>query len=266
MNRKKIHLEINLKLKVLIVDDELPARKKLRDLLKDDINVEIVGECKNGVEAVRDIKLKSPDLIFLDIKMPEKDGFEVINSVGIENMPYIIFVTAYSRHAIKAFELHALDYLLKPFDRDRFADAVNHAKNTIKQKEIEKYSHRLFTFVNEFNQERVIFERIIVSRRGKKIIINVNDIDWIQASDNYVTIHTGSQSNMLREKISILEKKLNPDKFVRIHRSVIVNVDRIKEFEPVSRGNYEVVLKNNVRLTLTKNYRSKLNKFFPHDF
>jgi two-component system, LytTR family, response regulator len=227
------------KIKTLIVDDEPLARRNLRLLLEKDPQIEIIDECRNGREAVKAIKSSSPDLIFLDIQMPEMDGFDVLENVGAEQVQAIVFVTAFDQYALKAFEVHALDYLLKPFDDARFQKALQQAKSQIEQREINKLSTKLLALLEDRESKRenrasqtTYLTRLMIKLASRVILLKVNEIDWIEADGNYAKLHVGRKSHLLREKMHDLEAQLNPQRFVRIHRSIIVNLDRIKELHP----------------------------------
>jgi two-component system LytT family response regulator len=255
-----------MKIRTLIVDDEPLARMRIRDLLKHESDVEIIGESGNGLEAVSTIQDESPDLIFLDVQMPEMDGFEVLKTVSVRKMPQVIFVTAYDQYTLRAFEVHALDYLLKPFDRPRFEKALNRAKEYIHLKKNDGFNHRLRELLQEVKSESKYVDRFIIKSEGRIFFLKSSEIDWIEAAGNYVTIHTGSDAYTQRETMGGLEKKLDPKKFMRIHRSKIVNIDRIKEMKPWFRGEYVIVLKDRTELTLSRKYREKLKALFKHSF
>lgn len=258
------------KIKTLIVDDEPLARRNLRVLLDQDPQIEIIAECPNGREAVKAIKGLSPDLIFLDIQMPEMDGFDVLAKVGAEQIQAIVFVTAFDRYALKAFEVHALDYLLKPFDDARFQSALEQAKSHIKQEEISKVSGKLLALLEDrankkedrINRREPYLTRLMVKLASRVILLKVSEIDWIEADGNYAKLHVGPKSHLLREKMHDLEAQLNPQKFVRIHRSIIVNLDRIKEMQPHFNGDYVVVLEDGVQLRLSRSRREHLETRF----
>ena len=253
------------KIRTLIVDDEPLARRNLRLLLEKDTQIEIVDECRNGREAVKAVKNLAPDLIFLDIQMPEMDGFEVISNVGAERIHAIIFVTAFDQYALKAFEVHALDYLLKPFDDARFKKALQQAKAQIEQREINKISKKLLALLEdrESKQERsprkkTYLTRLMVKLANRVVLLKVDEIDWIEADGNYAKLHVGRKAHLLREKMHDLEAQLNPQNFVRIHRSIIVNLERIKELHPHFNGDYIVVLEDGVQLKLSRSRREQL--------
>jgi two-component system LytT family response regulator len=249
----------------LIVDDEPLARRNLRVLLERDPQIEILDECRNGREAVKAINTLSPDLIFLDIQMPEMDGFDVLARVGPEHIQAIIFVTAFDQYALKAFDVHALDYLLKPFDDERFAFALRRAKSQIEAREINRVSKRLLALLEERENQREsstpeknYLTRVMVKGTGRVVLLKVDEIDFIEADGNYAKLHVGRKAHLLREKMHDLEARLDPARFVRIHRSVIVNLDRIKEMHPHFNGDYIVVLENGRQLRLSRTRRENL--------
>jgi two-component system, LytTR family, response regulator len=244
------------KIRVLIVDDEPIARRGIGQQLKGEPEIEIVGECANGMEAVTAIKTKSPDLVFLDVQMPEMDGFEVIEAVGVERMPRVIFVTAYDQYTLRAFEVHALDYLLKPFDRDRFVKALNHAKSSLQRGE---FNRQLIRLLDDRLAARKPLERLVIKSGGRIYFLNVEEVDWIEAADNYVELHVGRESHLLRETISGLSARLDPARFLRIRHSTIVNIERVKELRPLFRGEYLIVLRDGTELTSSRRYRKNLD-------
>jgi len=253
------------KIKTLIVDDEPLARRNLRVLLETDPQIEIMGECRNGREAVKAIESASPDLLFLDIQMPEMDGFDVLAQVGPERIQAIIFVTAFDQYALKAFEVHALDYLLKPFDDARFARALQEAKAQIEKHEISKLTHKLLALLEERETDRkhrrgqkTYLTRLMIKLASRVILLKVSEIDWIEADGNYAKLHVGRKSHLLREKMQDLEDQLDPRKFVRIHRSIIVNLERIKEMHPHFNGDYILVLEDGTQLKLSRSRRDNL--------
>ena len=253
------------KIRTLIVDDEPLARRNLRLLLEKDPQIEILEECRNGREAVKSIEQHAPDLVFLDIQMPEMDGFDVLEQVGAEGMAAVVFVTAFDQYALKAFEVHALDYLLKPYDDIRFSQALKRAKSQIESREINKVSKRLLALLEERenlrevgNRKPTYLKRLMVKLTNRVVLLKVEEIDWIEADGNYAKLHIGAKSHLLREKMHDLEKQLDPDKFVRIHRSIIVNLNRIKELQPHFNGDYIVVLDNGRQLRLSRSRREQL--------
>ena len=254
------------KIRTLIVDDEPLARRSLRLLLEKDPQIEIIDECRNGREAVKAINTLSPDLIFLDIQMPEMDGFDVLASVGPEHINAIIFVTAFDQYALKAFEVHALDYLLKPFDDERFARALERAKSQIAAREIDKLSKRLLALLEDRKSEHKVYgeqkqsylSRLMIKASNRMMLLKVNEIDFIEADGNYAKLHAGRKTHLLREKMNDLEGRLDPAKIVRIHRSIIVNLDRIKEMHPHFNVDYIVVLDDGRQLRLSRSRREQL--------
>jgi len=245
--------------RALIVDDEPLARERIRTLLRDDPDIEIVSESDNGAEALRAIERWNPDLIFLDIQMPELNGFEVIEHLDSARMPVIIFVTAYDQYALKAFEVCALDYLLKPFDRERFERALGRARAELDRRRAGQVNERVLKLLSEIQQGRKHLDKLIIRQGGRVFFLRTDEIDWIEAAGNYVRLHAGKDEYLYRETMTKLEARLNPDRFARIHRSTIVNVERIKELQPWFRGDYMIVLGDNQKLTLSRTYRSRLN-------
>ncbi len=229
----------------LVVDDEPLARRNLTILLRRDPDIGAVAECESGLEAVEAIKTSKPDLVFLDVQMPECGGFDVLELLGSDMPRVVIFVTAYDEYALRAFEAGALDYLLKPFDDARFARAMNRAK--------EKIAHYA-------PMSRRPAERLAIKGRGQVLFVDVADIDWIEAVGYYACLHVGSDTHIMRRTLSELERDLGDEKFVRIHRSTIVNIDRIHGLELQNRGEYEVVLKSGVRLQLSRRFRRRLQQ------
>lgn len=258
-------------IKTLIVDDERLARETLRLLLENHKQFEIVGECKNGREAASMIQKENLDLVFLDIQMPEMNGFEVIEEVGADKMPVVVFVTAYDQYALQAFEARALDYLLKPFDDERFEQALERASERIRQRQVGELSTKLVDLIGSRTDPAEIdasnepakgsyLERIMIKERGSIFFIKVDEIDWIEAAGDYVSIHTDSKSHLLRETMSGLIKKLHPRQFVRVHRSSIVKIDSIRELKPYFHGDYVIILKNGKELKLSRRYWEQVEK------
>ena len=242
----------------LIVDDELLARKFIRRMLKHDPEFEIVGEAGNGKEAVEMIKRERPDVVFLDVQMPEMDGFGVLEAVELEQLPDIIFTTAYESYAIRAFELHALDYLLKPFDQQRFRDAIKHAKERLDSRQQKDGRLQIGALLERINSKQAYLDRLIIKADGRITFLNTREIDWIEADDKYVHLHTGSSARMVRQTLTSMETQLDPAKFVRIHRSAMVNVERIKELQPLFNGEYSLLIGDKTKLTLSRKYKDKL--------
>lgn len=248
-------------IRTLIVDDEPLGRERLRMLLQDDPGVLLVGECKDGHEAVAAIEAQQPDLVFLDVQMPELDGFGVIQAVGVARMPAVIFVTAYDAYAVHAFEVHALDYLLKPFDLDRFADAFQRAAELIRRPQKAGLDRRLVRLLDDLQPAAKWPERLMIKTQQRIYFIRTDEVDWIEAAGNYVRLHAGGKTHLLRQTMNTLEGQLDPDRFLRIHRSTIVNVDRVRELHRMFNGEYEVRLHDGTTLTLSRSYRSQLDRF-----
>lgn len=251
-----------MSISTLIVDDEKLARDKLQRLLGDESDVEIIGECSCGTDTVKFINKKNPDLVFLDIQMPELNGFEVLEKIKPENMPTIIFVTAYDQFALDAFNANALDYLTKPFDKDRLQTALQKARNQIENSRQGEMDERLLSLLNNLKETKEYPDRLVLKSSGKIYFVKTEDIDWIEAAGNYIKIHAEGKSHMLRETMNGIEKKLPPDRFLRIHRSSLVNIDRIKELNPLFSGDYLVTLQDDTELTLSRNYHDRLKELF----
>ncbi len=249
-----------MKARVLIVDDEPLARGRLRALLEKEPDAEIVGEAAHGLEAVDRIGELTPDLVFLDIQMPELDGFGVLASIDPEHRPLIIFVTAFDQFAVKAFEARALDYLLKPYDRERFQAAFRRAVEEIKRAAPAPVQAKVDGLVNDLDAAGRGTDRLAIKSNGRILLIRPGDIDWVGAADNYVEIHIGTEIHLIRETISAWERRLNAGQFLRISRSAIVNLDRVKELQPLFHGEYAVILFNGVRLTLARSQRDKVQQ------
>lgn len=266
--------------RTLIVDDEPLARTRLRELLGDEEDVQIVAECGNGSDAVAAIVREQPDLVLLDIQMPELDGFGVVRAVGVDRMPAVVFVTAHDEHAVAAFEVHAVDYVLKPVDQDRFAEALRRAKHRIAAaaagaagRDAERdLRQRLAALVAEVSAAVASgaatppagspvagsggVPRLAVKGEGRVVFVRTPDVDWIEAMDNYVRLHVGREVHVMRETLSSLETRLSGSTFLRIHRSTIVNVDRIREVQPWFAGDYVVILADGTKLTTGRRYRA----------
>lgn len=251
-----------MSIRVLIVDDEQLARDRLRRLMGDAADLEIIGECSHGGEAIEAIRTQRPDLVFLDVQMPELDGFGVLAALSPEELPGVIFTTAYDQFAVRAFEVHALDYLLKPFDQERLAAALAKARRALGQKSQDPLRARLTELLNEVRPKPVPTERISVKSGGKIMLIKPGEIDWIEAADNYVSLHVGKAVHLLRETMGTMESRLDPEKFLRINRSLIVNTDRVKELHPLFHGDYTLILHDGTKLNSSRNYRDKLKERF----
>lgn len=247
-----------MNIRTLIVDDEPLARERLRSLVGAEADMEIVAECGDGRDAVAQIEALNPDLVFLDIQMPEMDGFEVLAALEPGRMPLVVFVTAFNQHALRAFEVHALDYLLKPFDKDRFQVALQRARSQLNRQQGGDLTQKLSALLSDLKQEPKTTDRLVIKNSGRVIFVKSSDIDWIEAADNYLNVHVGAESHLLRETMGSIETRLDPAQFLRISRSTIVNIERIKELQPMFHGDYTVILRNGTRLTLSRGYRDKL--------
>jgi len=237
-----VRAEGRAKIRAVVVDDEPLARSSLKVLLRRDPEVELVGECKSGMEALTEIRRKKPELVFLDVQMPECDGFDVLEQLGSEMPPALVFVTAYDQYALRAFEAGALDYLLKPFDNARFERALNRAKERIEQgKETPRK-----------------IERLVIKNAGQVLFQKISEIDWIEAADYYVCLHVGTKTHLLRRSMSDLDQELEQATFCRIHRSAIVNLERVRQLEISEDGGTDVVLNSGTRLRLSRRYRKEL--------
>lgn len=246
-------------IRAVIVDDESFARKGLRTLLRDDTDVTIVGEAANGRKAVAAIRELKPSLVFLDVQMPELDGFGVIEEVGVDAMPATIFVTAYDQYALAAFEVHAVGYLLKPFDRDRFTRTLQNVKKRLAQPTEPGLGPEAAKMLEALRGPRRYTDRLLVATDGRIIIVKTADIRWIEAADNYVRLHVGgTTSHLLHESMRALEERLDPARFVRVHRSAIVNVDWVKEIQPWYAGALVVILQGGERLTVSRSFRARI--------
>jgi two-component system, LytTR family, response regulator len=245
-----------MKIRALIVDDEPLARQRIRLLVGEEVDVEIVGECGDGVEAVESIEALKPDLLFLDVQMPEMDGFGVLQRVDPGVLPIVIFTTAYDEHALRAFEAHALDYLLKPFKPERFKEAVRRARELIANKQAGAAARDLLGFLNEHVASGTPYlRRLTVKSPDRVRFVEVEQIDAIEAAGKYAVVHVGKENHVLRETMSSLEANLAPEMFLRISRSVIVNLARIQELQPTFKGEHVVVLKSGQRYTTTRPLR-----------
>ena len=247
-------------MRVLIVDDEAPARQKMRRYLGEHADVEIAGEAENGTEAVEKIADLSPDLVFLDVQMPELDGFGVIDAIGVEAMPHVVFVTAYDEHALRAFEVRALDYLLKPFTPERFVAVMDRVRDVLTRARGSSADlhGKLETLLASMSTARPKYlKRVLVHHANKAYLVPVERIDRVEADRNYVKLHSGATAFTLRGTISALADRLDPEKFLRINRSEIVRLDAIKELQPWFHGDYRVVLQDGTTLMWSRRYRAQ---------
>jgi two-component system, LytTR family, response regulator len=246
--------------RVVVADDEPLARERLRMLLNSEPWLELVAECQNGIEAIDAIQGLAPDLVFLDVQMPGATGFEVIEAVGAENMPPVVFVTAYDQYALKAFDVRALDYLLKPFDRERFQQALSRARQRVGNSGPGELERRLLALMQDLKQTPHRVDRFVVKSGGRVYFVRAEEIDWIESAGNYVKLHVGGETHLLRETMTAIEAQLDPEAFFRIHRCHIVNIERVRELQPSFNGEYVVFLKNGARLTLSRGYRDKFQQ------
>jgi two-component system LytT family response regulator len=247
-----------VKTRVVIADDEPLGRQRLRMLLATEAWIELVAECADAPATIAAIEKFRPGLVFLDVQMPGGSGFDVIEAIGAERMPFVIFVTAFDRYALRAFDVHALDYLLKPFDRDRFHEALARAREQVDRRTEGDLEQRLLALVNDLKPGPQPLERFVVKSAGRVFFVRAADIEWIEAAGNYVKLHVGAETHLFRETMNALEAKLDPAMFFRIHRSTIVNLERVRELQPWFNGEYVVFLTSGARLTLSRGYREKL--------
>lgn len=265
-----------MKIRAIIVDDELHAREGIRIRLQEYPEVEVVRECSSGAEAVSAINEISPDLLFLDIQMPEMNGFEVLQRISVSPPPIVVFVTAYDKYAVKAFEVHALDYLLKPIGEERFRETLSIVLSQVSQRNIEAYARNLKQMVNEYvsvagedddiagygyreNQSKYL-DRLVIKSRDRISMLPVVEINWIESAGDYVYVHTDSSKHIIRQTLRALESKIDPAKFVRIHRSTIVNIEKIRSLRPNDHGDFEVYLHTGEHLKLSRSFRSHFQK------
>ncbi len=244
-----------MKIRTLIVDDEPLARERIRSLLAHEPDMEVTGECADGTAAVAAIKEQAPDLVFLDVQMPGLGGFDVLRALNKEELPLVIFVTAYDQHALKAFEVHALDYLLKPFKQARFRETLQRARKALADQQAGAASKDLLALLGQARPERERLVRIPVRTGERVLFVKVEQIEYIESAGNYVVLHAGKENHVVRETLTALEEKLDPKQFLRISRSTLVNLDAIKELQPLFKGEHAVVLHNGKQLTMTRGLR-----------
>jgi two-component system LytT family response regulator len=247
------------RIRVLVVDDEAPARQRLVDLLRKDNRVANIVEVEDGMAAVNAIQKQQPDLVFLDVQMPELDGLGVIDAVGAGEMPLTVFVTAYDQHAIRAFEANALDYLLKPFSDERYEATMARVRVRVDGRALQEFNQRVLKLVSAAPADQPL-DRLVVKSGGTTRFVRVVDIDWIEAAGVYVNLHVAGKELLYRAALNDLAARLDPVRFVRMHRSAIVNIDSIVQLEPISHGEFEVVLKNGSRSRVSRTYRTQLEK------
>jgi len=247
-------------IRVLLSDDEALARERLRSLLENEPDLEIVAECDDGKSAINTIKREKPDLVFLDIQMPEVDGFGVVSALRDQVMPLTIFVTAYDRYAMKAFEVHALDYLLKPVSKERLAEALGHARKQLQHPSEATFQRRVLDMLGDMDSRQSAPQRIVIKADGEIVCLKPGEIDWAESAGNYVCLHVGAATHILRETITSLESRLGHHQFLRVHRSTLVNVDRIKTLRPSLYGDYSILLRDGTKLTLSRGFRETVLK------
>ena len=254
------------RVRTLIVDDEPAARRGVRLLLERDPGVEIVGEAAGGAEAAEIIKREKPDLVFLDVQMPGCDGFEALKRVGAAASPAVIFVTAYDEHALRAFEVNAVDYLLKPYDDARFSAALQRAKQAVHRREAETVNSRLTQLLDYLQHDPARAaakddgpgDRILLKSSGEIFFLKAEEIDWIEAEGDYMKFHLAGRAHLMRETMARLEARLDPKRFIRIHRSTIVNIDRLRKLSPSFAGEYAVILHDGTKLKLSRGYHERI--------
>jgi two-component system LytT family response regulator len=236
-------------------------------LIGSDPEISIVGEADNGRDAITAIVEHHPDLVFLDVQMPEQDGLSVLRRIPKDRLPMVVFVTAFDRYAIDAFEAHAIDYLLKPVEADRFAVTIARVKARFRERELSEITDRLLALMKDTEslagQEKTYLERVPVPYAGKVQIVPVATIDWAEAEDDYVRLHVGKSSHLIRKTLSAFEGELDPKQFIRIHRSHIINAARIRELRPQGQGEYSVVLSDGTELKLSKSYKDRIAALLP---
>lgn len=248
-------------IRTVIVDDEPLARDCIRVALEKERDVRVLAECTDGHEAVEAIRGLSPDLVFLDVQMPGMDGFQVVEEVGPEHMPEVIFVTAFDEHALHAFDVHALDYVLKPFDDARFHEAVDHARRRLHDQRQDELAERLAALIGAKSngvERNTYATRFMIRERDRLRFLRVSDIDWLEAYGNYIRLYQGTRSHLIRATLTGTLERLDPSMFVRIHRSVAVNLDRIAEIQPWSGGDFIAILRDGKRLRVSRNYKDAL--------
>lgn len=253
------------RIRTLIVDDEPLGRERVRSLVQDQPGLEVIGEANDGDQAIQailhGIDGQQPDLVFLDVQMPRRTGFEVIQAVGPDRMPAVVFCTAYDQYALKAFDVHAVDYLLKPFDRDRFEGAVDRARKHLEAEDGGALKTQLMQLVRDLQPAAVAKQdRLVVKSGGRLFFLRTDEIDWIEAAGNYVRVHVGKEAHLLRETMNSIEGRLDQKMFLRIHRSRMVNMERVKELHPWFNGDYAVILRDGTKLMLSRGYRDKLQE------
>jgi two-component system LytT family response regulator len=247
-------------IRVLIVDDEPIARRGVRQQLRNEADVEVIGECGDGAAAIEAITELAPDLVFLDIQMPEVGGFDVVEAIGVARMPAVVFVTAYDEHALRAFDVHAVDYVLKPIDKDRFRTAVERARQRM-AKGPEPLDRRIAAALGDLGRPPQEYaKRLAIKGDGRVILVDVADVDRIEAAGNYVEVHSGARHHLVRETMASLESRLDPERFVRVSRSSIVNADRVRELQPMFSGDFVVVLRDGTKVAGSRRFRAAFDR------
>jgi len=247
------------RIRTLIVDDEPPARDLIATLLRDEPDAEILGECADGHQAVAAIQQLAPDLVFLDVQMPGLDGFGVLSELKSERLPLIVFVTAYNQHAVRAFEAHALDYILKPFEYDRFREAFRRARAQLRLQSTAANQERLIALIADFHSQGG-WDRIALREQGCVTFLKPEEIDWVESEGNYARLHIKNKSYLLRETMTSLEERLAARKFLRISRSALVNLERVKEWRPLFHGDSVLVLEDGMKLSVSRVFREGLDQ------
>ena len=255
-------------IRVLIVDDEPLARTGVHQLVEPLDDVTVVGEAADGPEAVRQIDEQAPDLVFLDVQMPEMTGLEVVREVGVDNMPLTIFVTAYDQYALDAFEAHALDYLLKPIEEERFAEAIERARQQLQRADAEALRDQLRGVLREYaeeDEEDAGIERFTIRSRNRIYFVDTEDVQWIESEGDYVALHDGEEAHLVRKTMKQLEQELDPDRFLRVHRSYIVNADYIEELRPLDHGTYQLRMASGTPLKTSRGYSDNVDALLNAD-
>lgn len=251
-------------IRTVIADDEALARKKLMLLLGSEPGVQVVAECRDGQQTISAVRAHKPDLLLIDVKMPDVDGFEVLARLTAEEMPVVVFTTAYDHFAVRAFEAHAMDYLLKPFERERLHQAIERARSELLKLHNRELTSRILDLLASRSdpkpEAKPTDDRMVIRAGGKVVFLDLAEVDWIEAAANYVRLNVGKESYLVREGIGRVSERLDPDRFVRIHRSVIVNVRKIKELQPCDSGEYIAVLRNGKELSCSRGYRTELQR------
>ena len=243
---------------VLVVDDEAPARQRVMDLLRRESNIKAIHEATDGRHAVDAIRSLKPDLVFLDVQMPELDGVGVVKAIGAERMPLTVFVTAFDQHAIAAFEANALDYLLKPFSDERFEATMSRVRSRLDERGMREFGERVLRMISPAQLSPRTLDRLVVKASGATRFLNVAEVEWIESAGVYVMLHTAGKGILHRASLTDLESRLDPRCFIRIHRSAIVNIEKVSHLEPISHGEFDVVMKSGARVKLSRTYRAHL--------